>query len=154
MATTEVRPTPHPAEPGRPHGGGSRQGYGSGRDRPVGGFELWSWLFMRISGLVLVVLAVGHVLIMSVVDQGIDRIDSEFVAERWTGPFWRFWDWMLLSLALVHGINGLRVITQDYVTWPQWRFAVNMFFYVLGFGLFLLGTVVVLTFDPATVFGS
>ena len=38
--------------------------------------------------------------------------------------------------------------------WPQWRFAVNMFFYVLGFALFVLGTVVVLTFDPATVFGS
>ena len=126
----------------------------SGRDRPIGGFELWSWLFMRISGLVLVVLAVGHVVIMSVVDQGIDRIDSEFVAQRWTGPFWRVWDWALLSLALLHGINGLRVITQDYVKWPQWRFAVNMFFYVLGFALFLLGTVVVLTFDPATVFGS
>ena len=29
------------------------------------------------------------------------------------------------------------------------RFAVNMLFYVIGFGLFALGTVVVFTFDPS-----
>jgi len=150
MATTQVRPSASPAP--TPAGGGF--GHVSGRERPVGGFELWSWLFMRISGLVLVLLAVGHVLIMTVLEEGIDRVDSRFVAERWSTPFWRVWDWMLLSLALVHGINGLRVIVQDYVKWPQWRFAVNMIFYVLGFALFVLGTVVVLTFDPATVFGS
>ncbi|MEX2274246.1 MAG: succinate dehydrogenase hydrophobic membrane anchor subunit [Actinomycetota bacterium] len=152
MATTQVRPSSSPAPSS--HGDGSGYGHVSGRDRPAGGFELWSWLFMRISGLVLVLLAVGHVLIMTVLEEGIDRVDSRFVAERWSTPFWRVWDWMLLSLALVHGINGLRVIVQDYVKWPQWRFAVNMVFYVLGFALFVLGSVVVLTFDPASIFGS
>ena len=69
------------------------------RERPVGGFELWSWLFMRISGLVLVVLAVGHVLLMHVVDEGVDRVNFAFVQLRWQSPFWRAWDWMLLCLA-------------------------------------------------------
>jgi hypothetical protein len=32
---------------------------------------------------------------------------------------------------------------------PGWRFAVNMVFYVLAFVLFVLGTVIVFTFDPA-----
>ena len=40
---------------------------------------------------------------------------------------------MLLTLALIHGINGLRNITLDYVRKPGVRFAMNMFFYVLGF---------------------
>jgi len=119
-----------------------------GRDRPAGGFELWSWLFMRISGIVLLVLAVGHVLIMHVLDDGVDRVDFGFVAARWGSPFWRSWDWALLVLALIHGINGLRVIVQDYVRWPSVRLAVNMLFYAIGFGLFVLGTVVVFTFDP------
>lgn len=119
-----------------------------GRDRPAGGFELWSWLFMRISGLVLLLLAVGHVLIMHVLDDGVDRVDFGFVAARWGSPFWRSWDWALLVLALIHGINGLRVIVQDYVRWPSVRLAVNMLFYAIGFGLFVLGTVVVFTFDP------
>ena len=53
-----------------------------------------------------------------------------FVATRWQSPFWRTWDWMLLVLALIHGINGLRVITLDYVRKPGIRLTLNMFFYV------------------------
>ena len=125
------------------------RGHGIGRERPVGGLELWSWLFMRISGVVLLFLAVGHVLIMHVLDGGVSRVNFGFVAVRWQSPVWRTWDWALLVLALIHGINGLRVIVQDYVKWPSARFAVNMLFYVVGFGLFALGTVVVFTFDPS-----
>ena len=121
-----------------------------GRDRPVGGFELWSWLFMRISGIVLLVLAVGHTLIMHVIDDGVDRVDSSFIAERWGSPFWRTWDWALLVLALIHGVNGLRVITLDYVRPAGARLALNMFFYTLGFLLFVLGTVIVFTFDTSS----
>jgi succinate dehydrogenase / fumarate reductase membrane anchor subunit len=124
-------------------------GHGTGRERPGGGLELWSWLFMRISGVVLLFLAVGHVLIMHVFDGGVSRVNFGFVAVRWQSPVWRTWDWALLVLALLHGINGLRVIVQDYVKWPSARFAVNMLFYVIGFGLFALGTVVVFTFDPS-----
>jgi succinate dehydrogenase / fumarate reductase membrane anchor subunit len=120
-----------------------------GRNRPAGGFELWSWLFMRVSGVVLLFLVVGHVLIMHVLDEGVDRVDFGFVAARWGSPLWRTWDWALLVLALLHGINGLRVIVQDYVKWPGARFAVNMLFSVIGFGLFVLGTVIVFTFDPS-----
>ena len=122
---------------------------GTGRDRPVGGFELWAWLFMRISGLVLVVLAVGHVLIMHVVGDGVGRVNFAFVAVRWQSPFWRTWDWAMLVLALMHGINGIRNITLDYVRKVSLRFASNMFFYVLGFTLFVLGTVTVFTFDAS-----
>ena len=126
----------------------------AGRERPAGGFELWTWLFMRISGIVLLFLAVGHVLIMHVLDEGIDRVNFEFVAVRWDDVFWRTWDWALLSLALVHGVNGLRVVVQDYVRPAGARFVVNMFFYTLGFILFVLGTVVVFTFDPSQWVGA
>jgi succinate dehydrogenase / fumarate reductase membrane anchor subunit len=137
---------PERATPSEPRRGAL--GY-RGRERPAGGFELWSWLFMRVSGIVLLLLAVGHVLIMHVLDEGVDRVDFEFVAARWGSPFWRAWDWALLVLALIHGINGLRIIVQDYVRWPSIRLAVNMLFYVIGFVLFVLGTVVVFTFDPS-----
>ena len=123
-------------------------GYGS-RERPAGGLELWMWLFMRISGVVLLVLAVGHVLIMHLPAEGVGRVNFAFVAVRWRSPFWRTWDWAMLSLALLHGINGLRVIVQDYVRPVAIRFAVNMLFYVVGFVLFVLGTVIVFTFDPS-----
>jgi succinate dehydrogenase / fumarate reductase membrane anchor subunit len=120
-----------------------------GRDRPVGGVELWMWLFMRISGLLLLFLALGHLLVMHLMETGAERIDFGFVAVRWQSLFWRTWDWMLLMLALIHGINGLRNITLDYVRPVGWRFALNMVYVVIGFVLMLLGTLVIVTFDPA-----
>jgi len=102
---------------------------------------------MRISGIVLLFLAVGHVLIMHVFDEGVDRVNFQFVAVRWSQPFWQTWDWLMLSLALLHGVNGLRVIALDYVRRPAVRAATNTFFYAVGFALFGLGTVVVWTFD-------
>ncbi len=119
------------------------------RQRPRSGFELWSWLFMRLSGILLLFLAVGHVLIMHVFETGVARVNYNFVVERWSSPFWRTWDWMMLALALIHGVNGVRVIVNDYVRSPGGRLAWNWVFGVVGFTLLVLGTVIVFTFDPA-----
>jgi succinate dehydrogenase / fumarate reductase membrane anchor subunit len=127
---------------------GTVRGYYTGRERPVGGYELWAWLFMRISGILLLVLAVGHVLIMHVVGGGVGRVNFGFVALRWRHPFWRTWDWMMLSLALLHGVNGLRTVIMDYVRRPTARFAMTWCFTVVGLVMFALGTVVVFSFDP------
>jgi succinate dehydrogenase / fumarate reductase, membrane anchor subunit len=129
---------------------GRVRGAYTGRERPAGGYELWSWLFMRISGILLLFLAVGHVLIMHVLGGGVGRVDFKFVQLRWQHPFWRTWDWMMLSLALLHGVNGLRVVTMDYVRQPGARFALTWFWNVVGFVLFVLGTVVVFSFNPAS----
>jgi succinate dehydrogenase / fumarate reductase membrane anchor subunit len=139
--TTSPRPTRD-----TPSGGPDRR---FGRERPVGGAELWWWLFMRLSGLVLLFLALGHLVVMHLTGTGAERINFGFVAVRWQSPLWRTWDWMLLMLALVHGINGLRNITMDYVTRTGWRVAITLFFFMIGFFLMVLGTIIVVTFDPA-----
>lgn len=145
MAVDTERPEP---EVSRPDSLGTGLPKGGRRMRPAKAGEFWWWVFMRISGLILLVLAVGHVLIMHVLDDGVDRVDFGFVALRWQSPFWQTWDWLMLTLALVHGVNGLRVIILDYVRSPGWRIAVSWFFYVAGIVAFTLGTVVVFTFDP------
>jgi succinate dehydrogenase / fumarate reductase, membrane anchor subunit len=144
MATTSATRPAAPSGPEVPS-----PGRRMGRDRPGGGLELWTWLFMRISGLLLLVLAVGHTLIMHLPGGGVSRINFGFVAARWDSPLWRTWDWMLLTLALLHGVNGLRSITLDYVRRPGLRFAITMTFFVIGFSAFVLGTVIVFTFDPS-----
>jgi succinate dehydrogenase / fumarate reductase membrane anchor subunit len=145
MATTAEPTSASPAED-RPAPSRDRR---TGRERPVGGFELWAWLYMRISGLLLMVLAVGHVLIMHLPDGGVSRVDFGFVAVRWESPLWRTWDWMMLTLALTHGVIGLRNIILDHVERPGLRFTLDMVFYVIGFVLFILGTIIVVTFDPS-----
>ena len=124
------------------------------RSKPVrraksrGSFEMNAWLFMRISGMVLVVLVLGHLLIMNVLDGGVQRINWGFVAGRWASPFWRIWDLLMLWLAELHGTNGLRTVINDYAERPQTRFWLKMMLYASAVLVVSLGTLVIFTFDP------
>ena len=111
-------------------------------------FELYSWLFMRISGIVLVFLVLGHLVIMNILDGGVQRINFAFVAGRWSSPFWQIWDLMMLWLAMLHGTNGMRTIINDYAERDQTRFWLKMVLYVASGFTILLGTLVIFTFDP------
>ena len=55
-------------------------------------FELNAWLFMRISGVVLIILVLGHLLIMNILDGGVHRINFAFVAARREHRPWCFAD--------------------------------------------------------------
>ena len=136
---------------GPPRGGGDGTAAlnRAGREAPPRkGAEFWWWVFMRVSGIVLVFLVIGHVLIMHVFGGGIERVNFQFVAVRWQSPFWRTWDWLVLVLAIIHGINGLRVIALDYIRPTGIRIAVSWSFYIIGAVLVALGSVIVFTFNP------
>jgi len=120
----------------------------SARDRASSSWELWSWFFMRISGIILVFLVLGHFTIVHLLGEGIDRVNFAFVAGRWASPFWQTWDWAMLFLGLLHGSNGLKNIIDEYVRSPGKRAAIKGVLYVSTFIFMLLGTLVILTFDP------
>jgi succinate dehydrogenase / fumarate reductase, membrane anchor subunit len=64
---------------------------------------------MRLSGLALVVLALGHMFIMHVLVMLTGaEVNFAFVQSRWGTPFWRIYDFALLVLAFVHGARGAR----------------------------------------------
>jgi succinate dehydrogenase / fumarate reductase membrane anchor subunit len=123
------------------------------RKRPSGfrsktNFEMYSWVFMRMSGLLLFVLVLWHLLIMTILDGGVQKVNFAFVAGRWSSPFWRTWDLAQLWLAQLHGTNGLRVIINDYAERDGTRFWLKMLLYLSSFLVLLLGTLVIFTFDP------
>ena len=121
------------------------------RSRPPGGTgrEWFWWWFMRLSGLALVILALGHMLIMHVLVQlAGQEVNFAFVTSRWGTPFWRIYDGLLLVLALVHGVNGARVVITDLV--PRGGIRALL---IAGLGIvavlwLLLGLMVVIFFNP------
>ena len=119
------------------------------RLKPSGGWELRSWVFMRVSGVLLVGLALGHLWIMHVIHT-VDQLSYQFVAQRWgrSFSFWRWYDIALLGLALLHGLNGARVLIDDYIHPPAMRrFAVSTL-HLVGAAFLILGALVLLTFQP------
>ena len=123
----------------------------SGRVRPQGGgIELFSWYLIRLSGLALFVLALAHFSILHFLFDPAQQ-DSDFIANvRWSSLFWRATDWLMLMLVLFHSFLGVRVVVRDYVKGGR-RTALLMGLYLLGFVLFVMGTIVVLTLPIATL---
>ena len=119
-----------------------------GRPVPSGGFELWAWFFMRLSGLALLFLAVFHLVWMHHVVK-VENLNFEVVAARWSNPLWRLYDFVLLALALLHGANGLRVILEEMIRAPGWRLTLKSVATLLGVLLLAMGAYIIFAFQPA-----
>jgi len=116
-----------------------------GRPRPgSSGLELAIWYLMRLSGLALFVLALGHFLILHLLFDP-DVQSATWIADhRWNSIFWRTFDWLLLQTVLFHSFMGVRTVVSDYLKGGR-RTVVMMSLYLLAAMLFVAGTVVVMT---------
>ncbi len=112
--------------------------------------ERYAFLFMRLSGVMLLFLAVGHMLIQHVLNSS-TNLTIQFVALQWNTWGWKTYDILLLAFAIPHGFNGLRNVLEDYIHNPV---ATRVLRWVL-----LAATIVtviwagfaIASFDPVTV---
>ncbi|GAA1942973.1 succinate dehydrogenase hydrophobic membrane anchor subunit [Agromyces allii] len=110
--------------------------------------EKWGWIYMRASGVVLLVLIFGHLFVNLLVGEGVKAIDFGFVGGKWADPFWQWWDVAMLWLALIHGANGMRTIVNDYTNPGTAQKVLKGALFLAATVLIVLGTLVVFTFDP------
>ncbi len=107
-----------------------------------GGYESIAWKWMRYSGLLLIPLAWGHVLIQDVL-VGVHSIDLDYVALRWASLGWRVYDFLLLAFAFAHGVNGLRQVLNDYIRQDSTRRTVTWLLFGVWLILSLIGAMAI-----------
>ena len=85
-------------------------------------FELLAWKFMRYSGLILVFLSLSHFWMQHLII-GTHNIQVSDTIQRWgivgekidvNQVLWRAYYAVILGLAMLHGLNGLRQVAGDY----------------------------------------
>jgi succinate dehydrogenase / fumarate reductase, membrane anchor subunit len=118
-----------------------------------GRFEVFSWFFMRVSGLILIFLALYHLVWWNLVI-GVEHLDSQVVIERWRNPIWRLFNIALVTFALSHGLNGARYSIEDYVRHRGVQLGVKVVVYTIVLGTLAIGVFALVTFDPATFFSD
>lgn len=72
-----------------------------------------AFVTVRLSGVLLAVLALGHFAITHIVHDVADT-GSRFVAARWGSALWITWDVLMLVCAFAHGAAGVWVAIADH----------------------------------------
>ena len=114
-------------------------------------YELYGWIFMRASGVILIALIFGHLFVNLMAGDGIKAIDFAFVGGKWTSPFWQVWDLLMLWLAMIHGTTGVRTIINDYAEKDRTRGILKVLLYTASAVVIVVGTLVIFTFEPCPV---
>jgi succinate dehydrogenase / fumarate reductase cytochrome b subunit len=127
--------------------------YAPGSGHPSQVERFW-WSYMRVSGVLIVPLVFGHLALMHIV-QGVFDLTAaeqsvvgtgavnasgtavEFVQARWSLLGWRLYDVALLTLVVIHGLNGLRYVLTDYTMESPLLRRASIYLTILG-AVFLL----------------
>jgi succinate dehydrogenase hydrophobic anchor subunit len=99
-------------EPSRPrHRPGVRHEVAA--DRGPRRARVATYLTVRVTGLILAVLVLGHFALTHIVTD-VAEADAAFIARRWSSALWVAWDGTMLTAALVHGAAGVWIAIEDY----------------------------------------
>lgn len=115
-----------------------------------GNRERYAWLFMRLSGVAMLVLAVGHMVIQHVLNSS-TNLTLQFVAVQWSSWGWKAYDIFLLWMAIPHGIRGLYNILSDYVHNPGLRRTIGILLTLFVVATVIWATIAISLFDSAMI---
>jgi len=108
--------------------------------------ELAWWVFMRISGFLLIFLVFAH-LFFNNIQINVATVDYSYVAERLSKAWVKVYESFLLGLAMLHGTNGLRYSIEDYFKRPSTRFWLKAAVVTVAAAMFVVGVMALWAFS-------
>jgi len=136
----------------------------SRRVRPaLGTFEYGMWLFTRLSGLSMILLAAATLAMAFIMDSRtlldlpamirwmffpnpnhVVNSNIPDVTAGWSNAFWQVISTIIIFLAAAHGLNGLRMVIEDFVERQQLVYAIRGLLFLLWIGGMIVAIYVIL----------
>jgi succinate dehydrogenase hydrophobic anchor subunit len=110
--------------------------------RSAEGGRLFYYLMVRITGLLLAILVLGHFVVTHITTD-VAETGSDFIARRWGSVLWLLWDWAMLTAAMLHGAAGVWNAIEDYTPDREKRRRRQRLLVSISTLLFVLGIVVI-----------
>jgi succinate dehydrogenase cytochrome b556 subunit len=100
---------------------------------------MWSWLFQRITAVLLIVCLAIHLIFTHIV--GIGDINYDTIGDRLAHAGFIVVDIILLAAGTFHALNGLRMVLMDYwFTSRKRALTLTIVLWVVGIAAFGYGT--------------
>jgi succinate dehydrogenase / fumarate reductase membrane anchor subunit len=100
-----------------------------------------AWLLQRVSAVILFVLLLMHFISYHFISKGV--FPWKDVVDKMKSPWFNLVQFLFLVTALYHGINGIWMITEDYVHNKKWRLVIYSLLVFGGLSLFFVGVLTI-----------
>jgi succinate dehydrogenase hydrophobic anchor subunit len=104
--------------------------------------RLASYVALRVTGVALSVLVLGHFAVTHIVTD-VAHDDATFVTRRLSSAVWIAWDGTMLAAALAHAAIGIRLALADYAATRARRSLLNRLVIATAGVLLVLGVVAI-----------
>jgi succinate dehydrogenase hydrophobic membrane anchor protein len=101
-----------------------------------------AWLLQRITAVILFVLLIIHFVTYHFIAKGV--YPWKEVVARMQSPWFNLMQFIFLAAVLFHGLNGIWMVTEDYIHNRTWRMVVYSLILLVGLALFFIGTVTII----------
>lgn len=111
----------------------------------------WAWAFQRLSAVLLIVFLALHLLAAHFIGVGEETgeeplITFEEVSVRLDQLLYIVVDYGMLSMVLLHGLNGLRTVMFDFDMFVKRKKFIDVALWVVGIGTLIWGVVILFPF--------
>lgn len=100
-----------------------------------------AWLLQRITAVVLFIILMYHFVFYHFISKG--NYPWEEVVAKMQSPWFNLLQFIFLLTALFHGLNGVWMVTEDYIHNKTWRMIVFSLILLGGLALFFVGILTV-----------
>ncbi len=111
----------------------------------------WAWAFQRISAVLLIVFLAVHLYASHFMDVGEETsgeslITFDEVSLRLDQLLYIVVDYGMLSMVLLHGLNGFRTVLFDFDMFVKRKKVIDVTLWVVGIGTLIWGIVILFPF--------
>lgn len=101
-----------------------------------------AWLLQRISAVILFILLLTHFVTYHFISKG--NMPWKDVVAKMQSPWFNLIQFLFLVTALYHGLNGIWMVTEDYIHNKMWRKVIYSLLVFVGLSLFFVGTLTII----------
>ena len=106
---------------------------------------MFVWIFQRVSGVALIIMLLIHIIVMHYTKEP-GFLTFEQIVKRLSNPSWKLFDILFITLALPHGLFGVKMVVDDYVDNDTVRLLIISAIVILGLFLYTVGVVSIISF--------
>jgi len=107
------------------------------------------WLFQRITAVILFILVIYHFVFYHFISKG--HYSYAEVAAKMQSPWFNLLQFLFLVTALYHGLNGIWMITEDYIHHRAWRMVIFSLILLVGSALFFVGVLTIVKISSLNI---